>query len=849
MSGGRRSRTARRLSTAVFLAGLSLAPHAEQAAQPRDAARPKDAAPELGVAESLRRSGKLDEAEAQLLTLLGDPRAAVQAQAVGKLARIARTRGDAAKAKDLLYQAMRMDRAAGLRAQEISDGMVLVFTLITADRRFGEAREVMDSLRPLLAEDPAARADALYYEALIPYEAGDFRAALRLLREAQAEALRLGMARARFDALQLEATLLSNLGRSGDALDRFALLEDQLPSELGHCDRAAFFNNAGWAALRAEMAIGEGAPRKRDPIPLLDRARGLYQQGPCREGANLANVFTNLAIAELDQGRSARAREHLDSARAADPNPSAKTRAWWLILEGRMALAEGAVERTLLVASELAGLGASGGLPEAQIEAAMTRALAEERRGSSGAADEAFAEAERRIEDWSLSVPLGEGRDDFLAQRERGARLWIEALLRRPGGEAAAVEVARRGRARLLATSQWLSERDALPPDERSRWEEALSRYRGGRAALEAALVNVRWDAPAATLNQAVARYQDGQDRLRVDLEGAAPGLRRLRASGSGVERADPAPGELVLVYHPVEEGWVGFALTTAGVAARRLGVVDLRAPHERLAAQLLGPFAGLIRSAEQIRLVPYGSLQGVDFHALPLEGQPLAALAPVAYGVELPRKRGPEGAVDREGGLEPPAPDGAPARPVALLVIDPGDSLPRARDEGDQVEAALTQRGWRVERLDGERATYEAVMRALAAPAVELLHFAGHADFSGLDGWKSGLCLAHDGRLTVADILALPRTPAQVVLSGCETGRAEGLGLAQAFVVAGSGAVVSSLRRIDDGVAARTMRSFYTALPLGAPDDPALALREAALRIRAEEPAADWASFRVIVP
>ncbi|WP_044965614.1 CHAT domain-containing protein [Sorangium cellulosum] len=107
----------------------------------------------------------------------------------------------------------------------------------------------------------------------------------------------------------------------------------------------------------------------------------------------------------------------------------------------------------------------------------------------------------------------------------------------------------------------------------------------------------------------------------------------------------------------------------------------------------------------------------------------------------------------------------------------------------------------------------------------------------------------AHDGRLTVADILALPRTPAQVVLSSCETGRAEGLGLAQAFAVAGSGAVVSSLRRIDDGVAARTMRAFYTALPLGAPDDPALALREAALRIRAEEPAADWASFRVIVP
>ncbi|WP_437279181.1 CHAT domain-containing protein [Sorangium sp. So ce375] len=843
MSGPRMSRTARVISAAVLLWSTSLAPCAAHAP------RPDEAALDLRVAESLRRRGQLDAAEAQLLGLLGDPRAAVQAQAIGKLARIARTRGDAAKAEDLLYQAMRMDRAAGLRAQEIADGLVLVFTLITADRRFGEARAVMDALRPLLAENPAARAEALYYEALIPYEAGDFRAALRLLREAQAEALRLGLARAWFDALQVEATLLSNLGRSGDALDSFARLAEHLPSALGRCDQAVFFNNFGWAALRAEMAVGEDVFERRDPIPLLERARGLYQEGQCREGANLSNTLTNLAIAELHLGRSSRAREHLGGARAADPNPSAKAKAWWLILEGRMALAEGAVERTLLVASELAALGARGGLPEARIEAAVTRALAEERRGRPDAADEAFAEAERVIEDWSLLVPLGEGRDDFLAQRERGVRLWLEALLGRPGGEVAAIEVARRGRARLLATSQWLSERDALPPDERARWEDALSRYRRGRAALEAELANVHWDEPASTLDRVVAGYQDGQDRLRADLERDAPGLRRLRASGKGVERISPAPGELVLVYHPVEEGWAGFALTNAGVTARRLGEVDPSAPQERLSAQLLGPFADFIRRAEQIRIVPYGPLQSVDFHALPLEGEPLAALAPVAYGVELAREREPDSGQDRGGGLDSPGPDGAPAPPVALLVIDPGDSLPHARDEGDQVEGALVQRGWGVERLDGERATYEAVMRALAAPAVELLHFAGHADFSGRDGWKSGLRLAHDGRLTVADILALPRAPAQVVLSGCETGRAEGLGLAQAFVVAGSGAVVSSLRRIDDGVAARTMRAFYTALPLGAPDDPALALREAGLRIRSEAPTADWGSFRVIVP
>src|SRR6185295_13907303 len=93
--------------------------------------------------------------------------------------------------------------------------------------------------------------------------------------------------------------------------------------------------------------------------------------------------------------------------------------------------------------------------------------------------------------------------------------------------------------------------------------------------------------------------------------------------------------------------------------------------------------------------------------------------------------------------------------------------------------------------------------------------HYAGHGAFSGFGGWESSLLLAEDTRLTLGDLLALERVPSRVVLSGCETGRSstetsvESLGLAHAFLLAGSREVVASTRPADD----RTVPAFFADL------------------------------------
>jgi CHAT domain-containing protein len=299
---------------------------------------------------------------------------------------------------------------------------------------------------------------------------------------------------------------------------------------------------------------------------------------------------------------------------------------------------------------------------------------------------------------------------------------------------------------------------------------------------------------------------------------------------------APPRPGELILAYHPLPRGWVGFAADGRTVAAHRFELPPEARPEE-LARRLLLPFQAAIGKAERIRILASGPLRDVDFHALPFAGDVLLASHPVVYGLDLPAP----------SGLAPLA------RRQALLVTDPQGNLPGALAEARAVKAALDlhTRPWITEELRAEEASAAAVLGRLGAAG--LLHYAGHGTFSGFGGWDSSLLLAEGTRLTLGDLLALKGVPAWVVLSGCDTGRAsaetsvESLGLAHAFLLAGSRAVIASTRPADD----RTVPAFFTELyrQWDGERNPALALQQAQLAWRRQNRRADWAGFRLFEP
>jgi CHAT domain-containing protein len=264
-----------------------------------------------------------------------------------------------------------------------------------------------------------------------------------------------------------------------------------------------------------------------------------------------------------------------------------------------------------------------------------------------------------------------------------------------------------------------------------------------------------------------------------------------------------------------------------------RLDCVDAADGSAALARCLLQPFRAQIEQAQQIRVLPYGVLRNVDFHALPFDGDVLLAVAPVVYGLDLPA-----------------LPPSATPSQRALVVADPRGNLPAARREAELVEQALQDgRRFSAQTIVGADARAGELRRRLGE--VDLFHYAGHAVFGGADGWESVLPLAQSSELTLSDILALARVPRWVVLSGCETARsgeaapAESLGLAQAFLAAGSSAVLAAVRPVADRTAAQLMAAYYAAwtdtMPAGA------ALRVAQLGLRREDPGADWSSFRIV--
>jgi len=791
------------------------------------------------------------------------------------LRRLAPLRTEVDEARRDFIAAAAAFREAGRPLEEIATITSHAWTAIGA-RRLSEARAVLDSIEI----PPGAPAEAACYldfdRGYLAESLGDFRTAFEFLGKAADRAERLGLDSLRQDAEQILGWQLPWLGRTGDAITLFARLRTEMRGRRRPCDDAQLDNNYAWVLLAAR----EGGEEVADPIPLLDEAREIARQhGGCGQNTDLrSNLALNLALALLQGGRPGEARAALAEARQYAGGLTALEQLWAFDIEGRLALLEGRPDEALELYGRMAELAERASFASGAWQADLGRARAHLALGHQEVALTALAAAERRLDGESLRIPLGEGREGFVARRGASIRLYVERLLA-AGREEEAFEVARRDRSRLLR-ALWHADRLAhLGEAETIAWQETVSLYLARRDELDALLAG-EWQLPADELGAARQRQRSLEEELRRLLDEAStllgPSPLGGGAPGDGARPLPPLrAGEVVLTFHPLEKGWVAFAATAGdGRSGPEVAVHRFELPPdptsarpEDLARDLLLPFEARILAARRVRILPYGPLREIDFHALPFAGDVLLAARPVVYGLDLP--------------APPPSPSpprsGRPGR--ALLLGDPRGDLPAARREIEAVSRAL-RGAWGVEILLGEDVSAPALRRRLgtAESRPDLLHYAGHGVHAGRGGWESALPLAGQGRLTAGDILALGTVPARVVLSGCETARSapsgvESLGLAQAFLLAGARRVVAALRPVDDAAASELFADLYRQWGpregVGAEgagggeqgdgadgdggtdggDDLASLLRQAQLGWRRQHPGGDWASFRVLEP
>lgn len=776
--------------------------------------------------QKLQEGGRNQEIREQLQRLRGSVPAREKGLVFRQLAYLAR---DQAEAAEYLDQGIAADRAVGNLKGEVEKATWLA-RLDIDQARFSRARQRLAAL-PLPPAAPAiAKYQVAYYRGLLGARVGDYRSALEQLRRAAELAEDVGLRPDfRWKAEQVLAGVLQSVGRSQEASELFARLHAHpRPGPDQPCDLGELLSNEAWSRLIAREA-GENTA---DPIPILEEARSEFDQHECKAEQRL-NARINLALAHLQAGHGSEAGRALEDARGLAANATPHLRLWWLDLEARAVL-DRRPARALRLYDELAGEAERDLSLDGRFRAAVGRARAHRALGQRAAALADFAQADRLIDEQSRHVPVHEGRDTLLGQRGTATREYLELLL--SAGQAQhAFDLVRRDRSRLLRQLAFRDRLTRLKPAEQQEWDQALSGYRALRESIDREAAQ-QWQLPLDQVSQAKERHAAQLARAQQDLDRAVEGL---GAFGTG-SFSPPGKDEVILAYHPLPRGWVGFAAHERGVEVSRFEMdAGLPADPQVLARLLLAPFQQVIEPAGRLRVLSYGGLRSVDFHALPFGGEPLLARHLVVYSLDLPARPAP-----------PPA-----GRLVALLVSNPQTDqgyLPAAQKEAGEVAAAVGHwEGWTLQWLQGPGASSPAVSAAL--PRADLFHFAGHGSFAGFSGWDSALPLADRSLLTLGDVLTLRRVPRWVVLSACDAGLSseqapgEGIGLANAFLLAGAQKVVAANRRIADDTARDLLSELYRGWRPGT--DLSRQLQRAELACRQRHPKADCASFRLLEP
>jgi hypothetical protein len=656
-----------------------------------------------------------------------------------------------------------------------------------------------------------------YYRGLVFRALGDLHHARKALELAEAGAVAhddLPTATASREQL---AEVSAGLGRELELAQRLdSMTRDE--GSLACQPWLRTLNGAGWARL---LARDVGRPAS-DPIPDLQTALFVASwvddaEDRCFDPALVEHLRINLALAAEAEGWIGWAEQLRAELPAPDEVP-VERRFWLEQLDYRLALARG--DRGELVELSMRDTTADP-RPQYVWLREYTRGRALEAVGLPSDALEAYAQADAALQSIMLRVDVDEGRDRLLLGRQPSSARRI-ALLTELGRVDESLCVARVARARTSHALDRAARVAALGSAERRAWSAAIGRYEATRRRI-AGLREERWAIPGARLAEHDAAIA-AADR---ELDAAARDARELLGAPPVPDSCDdlraPAPGELLLLYFPMDEHWIGFSVDAPG------NVTSHTLPHGDRSA-LLEPFAAQIRAARSIRVLPTAELWALPFASLPFDGAPLVEHAPVVVSLDLRRRTG------------------RTSRPTsALLVGDPRGDLAAAATEARRVASRLEALDVRVELLVGPEARSESWRERIGA--VDLFHYAGHGSHDAFEGWGSSIRLARDELIDVTDVLSLPRVPSVAVLPACETAAAgdPGLGgamnIARAFVLAGSDLVIAASTEIEDEVALELVSELYAA-DAPAPGNGAAALRRAQLHLHDPQ---RWSVFALV--
>lgn len=825
--------------------------------------------------------GALDEARADFVAALADNRSGSRAHSaalnLANLATLATLTGDSPGADSLYRQALAIHDSLG----ELDDQAVVLHDLGLLQMRRADYDGAMKSLRRALTLTDSTGAALEHISemsdlALLQASRGDLGDGLSILRSAQRAA----------SSARAPAALLARLAlTSGDL--RFAL--NTMPeAERDYAHAADLAAAAGDRSLQADAERGRGL--------LLDR-RGRYGDAGVAFAASVRDDQATgdvraaaagllwLGYVQSEAGDMARARRSLNRARAqmhsvGDVAGEAASLSSVGDLEVRVhapPAAEVAYRR---------GIELLGARPAPEVAWRLHAGLGEalRARGALPAASVELEAAIASIEHTAAKLRVAEDRESYRADKwDAYATLALNERQRGRVDEAFAVSERLRARQALeqmdRGTVSYTKHDDAAALQEqtlRHRIGELTSMVAGadgpGGALRGVGADSPERDAARAALDELERKYEDF---VRDERERNPESVRRVETANASAAdvRAELHADEVLLEYLITDSTSTVFVLTRDSVAALDLGLhrrevaslIDYardaiahpgvhgeaawRAPLRRLYRLLVLPVqdAGFLRGRRRLIVVPHAELHFLPFAALmpPGEGdhflvENVAVLTAPSASLWLRLTRR---AVSAAG---------------AVLALAPHRDVLRASRR--EVDAIADIYGTSTTVLRDAAATREAF--EAGAPASSVIHLATLGVLNKQNPLFSFVELsprgADDGRLTVAEVLALRLHARLVSLSACQTALGSGaladvpagdewVGFTSAFLRAGARDVLATLWPVEDNATATLMTEFHRGFAGGAPAADALAqAQRAAIRDPGRAAPFQWAGFVV---
>ena len=97
-------------------------------------------------------------------------------------------------------------------------------------------------------------------------------------------------------------------------------------------------------------------------------------------------------------------------------------------------------------------------------------------------------------------------------------------------------------------------------------------------------------------------------------------------------ENPEPAAGHVRLTFFETTQNWIVLLQTADKTQFRSVQAQINWDSPTALSQAFLKPFSSELKQAKRIEIQPWGQMNQIDVHALPLEGKPLIAYAPVTY-------------------------------------------------------------------------------------------------------------------------------------------------------------------------------------------------------------------------